>query len=448
MIYAVPLSWWVLGLVGVAGLVLGALLLVGRVPLGYTVRNLVVRWRITVVTALAFTAVVGLLTVLLAFVNGMYRLTQGSGQPGNVLVLSDGATDELMSNLSHSDTGDVERQPGVLTIKDAKGNDQALCSREVYMIVTQPIANYPGERERRRFVQVRGIVDPEIAGAVHGLTLLEGQWFSDAGVQDLPGGAAGGSDQAIQCVIGESAARELGKDVGKYRLEVGDIFDLGPRQWAIVGVMKSGGSTFDSEIWGKQQILGPLFGKDRYTSLVLRTADAESAEALAKYLSKDFKKAALAAQPESKYYQSLQTTNQQFLVAILVVAAVMAIGGVFGVMNTMFAAISARTKDIGVMRILGFTGPQILVAFFLEGLTIALVGGLLGCALGYLCNGWTASSIISSGQGGGGKTIVLELTVDSLVLAVGVLFSLFTGTLGGLLPAWTAMRLKPLEALR
>jgi ABC-type lipoprotein release transport system permease subunit len=228
----------------------------------------------------------------------------------------------------------------------------------------------------------------------------------------------------------------------------GDVFELGPRKWVITGVMKSGGSTFDSEIWAKQQIVGPLFGKDRFTSLVLRTADAAEAEKLASMLTKDYKKAALAAQPETKYYSSLQSTNQQFLFAIMVVAAVMAIGGIFGVMNTMFAAVSQRIRDIGVLRILGFSGPQILVSFFLEGLAIALLGGLLGLAIGYCFDGWRASSIISSGQGGGSKTIVLELSVDGLVLAAGVLFTLLTGTLGGLLPAWTAMRLKPLDALR
>jgi ABC-type lipoprotein release transport system permease subunit len=443
--FEIPLSWWIIGIVAASLLLIGVLALVGRVPLGYNLRSLLVRWRITLITALAFTTVVALLTVLLAFVNGMYVLTQGSGQPGNVLVLSDGATDELFSNLTFADIGDVERQPGVLTTKRSDGTEEPLCSREVYIIANQRIANQPG---RGRFVQVRGIVDPVISAEVHALELLDGQWFSDAGVQELPAKPDGSREQAIQCVMGESVAAELGKDQNKSKLVVGDVFELGPRKWIITGIMKSGGSTFDSEIWGKQQIVGPLFGKDRFTSLVVRTANAEEAQKLARFLTTDYKKAALAAQPETKYYASLQSTNQQFLFAIMVVAAVMALGGIFGVMNTMFAAVSQRIRDIGVLRILGFSGPQILVSFFLEGMAIALVGGLLGVAVGYLSDGWRASSIISSGQGGGSKTIVLELSVDGLVIAAGILFTLVTGTLGGLLPAWTAMRLKPLDALR
>jgi hypothetical protein len=445
MIYSVPLSWFLLGGVMLGAVVLLVLLAVGRIPLRYNLRSLLVRWRITLVTALAFTTVVGLLTVLLAFVNGMYVLTQGSGLPQNVLVLSDGATDELFSTLTYADLGDVERQPGVLSLTRSDGTQEPLCSREVYIVANQRLANQPG---RGRFVQVRGIVDPIISATVHDLELAEGQWFSEAGVQELAPRPDGSSDQAIQCVLGEGVAMELAKDFGKRRLEVGDVFELGPRKWVVVGIMKSRGSTFDSEIWGKHQIVGPLFGKDRFTSLVLRTGSPAEAERLAEYLSRDYKKAALSAQPENRYYASLQSTNQQFLFAILVVAAVMAMGGIFGVMNTMFAAVSQRIRDIGVLRVLGFSGPQVLVSFFLEGLMIALVGGLVGVALGSLSDGWRASSIISGGAGGGGKTIILELHVDSLVLAAGLLFTLVTGTLGGLLPAWTAMRLKPLDALR
>jgi ABC-type antimicrobial peptide transport system permease subunit len=113
----------------------------------------------------------------------------------------------------------------------------------------------------------------------------------------------------------------------------------------------------------------------------------------------------------------------------------------------MFAAISQRIKDIGVLRILGFASWQILVSFLLESLVIALVGGLLGCALGYLANGWSASSIVGSGQGGG-KSVVLKLVVDANTLATGMLLTLVMGGLGGLLPALSAMRLKPLDSLR
>lgn len=445
-----------------------------KVPFSYNLRNLVLRWRTTLLSALAFTLVVGLMTVMLAFVNGMYRLTESSGVPGNVIILADGATDELFSNLGYGDIKEIQLRPEVL--KDDEG--KPLASWEVYVVVNQPIQVrrcprcgqlVPVDRfaERllehddppcpgsgtvvagsrgRRFLQVRGIDDPVRSGIVHNLPLKPGgAWFSQAGVQPLPGGSAG--EQAIQAVIGEGLSRELGRDAGKRALEPGDVFELGPRKWIVTGVMDSSGSTFDSEVWTKFQLAGELFGKQTYTTCVLRTGDPEAAEALAADLSANYKKPAVSAKPETEYYSQLNNTNQQFLGAILVIVVIMAIGGVFGVMNTMFAAINQRTKDIGVLRIIGFAPWQILVSFFLEALLLALLGGLLGCALGMLANGWSASSIMSSGPGGG-KSVMLKLVVDWKILGVGMLFSLLMGCFGGLFPALSAMRLKPLDAVR
>src|SRR5207245_1526475 len=149
-----------------------------------------------------------------------------------------------------------------------------------------------------------------------------------------------------------------------------------------------------------------------------------------------------------EYYSRLSQTNRQFLFAIVFVAIIMAVGGVFGVMNTMFAAISQRTKEIGVLRVLGYKRWQILASFLLESLAIALAGGLLGCAVGYLADGWTATSIVQGGQGGGGKSVVLRLVVDHEILMCGLLFTLVMGRLGGLIPALSAMRLRILESLR
>ena len=125
---------------------------------------------------------------------------------------------------------------------------------------------------------------------------------------------------------------------------------------------------------------------------------------------------------------------------------VMSVGGIFGVMNTMFAAVSQREGDIGVLRLLGFNRRQVLVSFLLESLFIALAGGLLGCAIGSLCDGWTANSV--AGGHGGGKFIVLQLAVSAKIIATGLFLSLMMGFIGGLFPSLSAMRMKPLDALR
>jgi len=427
------------------------LLAVGKVPLSYNVRNLTVRWRTTILTALAFTLVVSLLVVMLAFVNGMRRLTEGTGVPGNVLVLADGATDETFSNLAIGELTEIESLPQVL-----RDSGRPMASRESYLIVNQPVADPQPGKTKRRFLPIRGVMEPVLAAKVHGLDLLPGgQWFSQAGVREAPGGARSGPP-LIEAVLGEGIARELAGDRtpeqnaaarNPQRLDPGDTFALGNRTWLVVGVLASSGSTFNSEIWAKQALVGPIFGKENFTTLVVRTEDAETAHRLKDFLNQEYKKAAVDAFVETDYYEDLNETNQQFLVAIIFVTLVMSVGGVFGVMNTMFAAISQRTKDIGVLRLLGYSRGHILVSFLLESLVIGLLGGLLGCAVGMLADGWTATSVVS-GQSGGGKLVVLTLAVDASTLAKGILVTLVMSGLGGLLPAWSAIHLRALDALR
>ena len=498
-----------IGFGGAAGLIV-LLIVLSKVPLSYNIQNLLVRWRTTFLTGLAFTMVIGLLTVMLAFVKGMYVLTQSSGQPRNVMVLAEGSTDEGFSNLDISKVGDIEAQDAV-----ARDGQQPLLSREAYIIVNQPVdASVPG-RPERRFLQMRGIDDSPLTGRVHGLPLQPGgSWLSTSGVRELP--PKGDSKEpvnAYEVILGEGIAREMGADRPEAmskpqlnRLDVGDTFQVNGRVWVIVGVLKSAGSTFDSEVWAKRSIIGPMFGSESYSTLVLQASKdfhrdqraaykeerlAKIAEAKAKaadikkraaeakaagqefteepdpiptwtepksddhwdaemvkaYFNNDYKKASVNAVVETDYFESLNQLNQQFLYAIIFVTIILSVGGVFGVMNTMFAAINQRMKDIGVLRLLGYRRRSILVCFLLESVLIAMIGGLLGVALGSLSDGWTASSIVGSGQGGG-KFVVLRLTVDAQVLAVGCLLSLTLGFVGGLIPSLSAMRLSALDALR
>jgi ABC-type antimicrobial peptide transport system permease subunit len=213
------------------------------------------------------------------------------------------------------------------------------------------------------------------------------------------------------------------------RLDVGDIMRMGGRQWRIVGVMKSAGSTFDSEVWALRSLVAPLFGKNTYTSLVLRAENIRAARGLKKFFNDEFKKAAVQAQLETEYFASLSKTNEQFLYAIVGVAAIMAVGGAFGVTNTMLAAVAQRSKDIGVLRILGYSRWQVQLCFLVESLLIALAGGAIGCQ-------------------GGGKTVILKLIVDSEIVLRCMALSVVMGLIGGLYPALTTLRLRPLDIIR
>src|SRR5262245_4947350 len=440
-----------LGLLAIAGVIMGliavawALLPVTKVPLSYNLRNLQVRWKTTLVTALAFTMVIGLLTVMLSFVRAMYRLTQESGVPGNVMILSDGANDEAFSNLPKGVS--IALLPADIQAAIEKDEDgKFLAVKEVYAIVNHKIPDAPEGGRQRRFIQMRGLDDPYIAAKVHNVKLKPGgRWWSASGVQETARGLA-----YIEVVVGDGIARTFGQDKGKSTVELGEVLSIGPREWIVVGIMEASGSSFANEIWARDSAVQETYARFNYNTYVARTKDEETAKkgvALVKEYRAGEK--SFAAFTEKEYYERLSQTNMQFLATFMFIALIMAIGGVLGVMNTMFAAISQRAADIGVMRLLGFSRWQILMSFMLESLVIAFVGGLMGCALGYLlADGYTASSIVSAGQGGGGKSVVLTLKVEPLILGVGMLFTFLMGAVGGLVPSLSAMGLKPLESLR
>lgn len=434
----------------VAAALLFAVLPGQKVPLRYIVRNLQVRWKTSLVTALAFTLVVGMLVYMLAFVQGMDVLNQSSGNPGNLLVLSDGSTDEAFSNLAGNVS--IFELPQDLQNRIQKDPDGKFwATREVYVIVTHMIPGGGAGGRKRRFVQMRGIDNPDIAAKVHDLELEPGgRWWSESGVKRITYEQNGSQVEgtAYEVVLGDGVAKTFGQDKGKPKVEPGEILDIGPRKWYVVGVMKPNASTFGSEIWTHDEHIKKNFGRENsYSSFVIRAADPNEVP-LAIEAIKKYQAVSLLAQSEPEYYAKLNQTNQQFRGAFLFVGFVMAIGGVMGIMNTMFAAISQRTKDIGVLRLLGFTRFQILMSFLLESLLIAFLGALLGCAIGYLvADGTTASSIMSSGPGGG-KSVVLRRTVTPQILWTGIQAALMMGVIGGLVPSISAMRLRPLESLK
>jgi ABC-type lipoprotein release transport system permease subunit len=420
---------------------------IAKVPVRYNLRNLQIRWKSTLVTALAFTLVVALLTVMLAFVKGMSRLTEGSGRPGNIVVLSQGAVDEAFSDLPPAISvfhlpKDIQEM--VRREKDQDGKPgQFWAVKEVYVVANQELPPSEKGEEGERFLQIRGIDDPLLAAKVHEIELEKGNWFSPSGVNQQTG--------YYEIVLGDGMAKVLGSDQGGEPLGPGATVTIGPRQWYVAGVMKPSGSVFGSEIWARDQQVARYFGNVKdgavsYNSFVVRVKDPKLAREAAEQIKKVTTQGSFEAFPEEEYYAKQNQTNQQFLGAVMVVAVVMAFGGILGIMNTMFAAISQRTKDIGVLRLLGFTRWQILRSFLLESVVIAFLGGLLGCGLGALSHGWTATSLVAGEANG--KIVVLKLVVDGSTIAAGMLFTLLMGAAGGLIPAAVSMRLRPLESLR
>jgi ABC-type lipoprotein release transport system permease subunit len=352
--------------------------------------------------------------------------------------LKDGANDEMFSDIN---IDDVHRtlfslwSTDDLVTQDSDGSKWV--SFEVYGNVTQELQEHgPDGRASYRIVQVRGIEEPTMAGKVHGLAILPGgRWFSRSGTE---------------CVMGKSLAHEL-------NLKIGDIFQPRgglPPAWELVGILDSVGSPFDREIWAKREDVGKYFGKDNeekkqsfYTTIVLRLPDYDIAKKACEHY-RDLPDIKVNAMPEKDYYIKLTENLKTFQGSAVFIAIIMAVGGCFGLMNTMFAAVSQRIKDIGVLRIIGYSKLQILISFLFESMLIALLGGTLGILAGMSFNGIEQQGQLSAGQGSPGKTVVFKMVVDDKVIRTAFVFSFAMGLLGGVIPAVTAMRLKPLDAVR
>jgi putative ABC transport system permease protein len=380
------------------------------VPLSYNYRNLRVRWKTTLMTASGFTLVVAALVVMLAFIHGIEAACATTGEAENVILLSKGNNDEVLSQMERGLVSQVENSKGVAL--DAAS--QPIASRELFMVV-----HHQNERTGAfRFLQVRGVLP--VAFRVHTqLRVSEGRAFRPS---------------QSEILIGKGVQREN-------HFQVGDAIEMGRKRWKIVGVFEAGGAAFESEVWCDLNELASQFRREGvYSSVVLRAPTPRGAEELAERLSGS-RSVSVEAMTEPKYYQKQSEQTKIMQTAAWVIAWFMGVGAMFGVMNTMFAAIGQRTKDIAVLRIMGFESGDILLSFLLEAILIAAIGGLLGVVLGAATNGLTRSASI------GARQIDFAFRVDAGILTFAALFTLVMGILGGLLPALSAMRIKPLEAL-
>lgn len=381
------------------------------VPFSYSYRNLLVRWRTTLMTACGFMLVVMALIVMLAFVNGVQTVCAGSGEAQNVLVMKEGNFDEVLSQINHGMALKAETAPEVL--RDSSG--RLLSSRELFMALTQ----WDDELNTYYQLQARGVYP--VAIAVHSqVRLMEGRMFRR---------------NYHEVIVGRSMAFQR-------HIKLGDKIPIGYGRWEVVGLFEAAGSAFESEAWCDLNQLAEHFHREGiFSSVVLRTASPAAALRTVEYLKRS-RQVAVEAKTEVAYYEQQAEQTNVIRTGAIVVAIFMAIGAIFGVTNTMFAAIGERVKDIAVMRLLGFQRRDILLSFLLEALLIAMIGGALGVLLGYAVNGLTLSTAL------GAKSIAFAFKVDTPILASAAIFAFLMGVIGGSLPAISAMRVDPLQSMR
>jgi ABC-type lipoprotein release transport system permease subunit len=385
-----------------------------KLPLTYNLRNLTVRRTSNLMAALGIALVVMVLVWVLALAQGFQRALAHTGSPNRALLMRGGATSEVQSYIAR-ETADILRVMPEVAIDDA---GRPLASAELVVIVSLPkrsdgsISNVVVRGVSKSALQLR----PE-------LHVVQGRTFQ-------PG--------MSEVLVGRQLAKRV-RGCG-----VGESLTFGGRTWQVVGVFDAGGSGFESEVWGDGEILIPAFDRDGYSSMTLALRDPKELAALKARAEAD-PRLHVQVQSELAYYEAQSESLAGFLRgAGVVIAGLMAFGAMAGALNTMFAAVNTRTREIGTLMALGFPRWSVLGGFLLESMLLAAAGGVVGCALGSLVHG------VSTGTTNWASFSELdfEFRVTPAILGAALLFAVVMGAIGGLLPAARAARMQVSEALR
>ncbi|MBD7954336.1 ABC transporter permease [Stenotrophomonas sp. Sa5BUN4] len=422
VVLAVGLAGWIWlpwqGVLIVAVLVALWLVLTrgGRLALAATrigIASLPQRWGASSVIVVGIAGVVGVLVAMLAMGAGFQSTLNSTGDDTTAIVLRGGSQAETNSVITRDQIPLLSTLPGVA--RDEKG--RALLSAELSQVVNL-VSRSDGTDVNAQF---RGV--GEMAWAVHDrVRIIEGRRFA-SGKREM--------------VVGQGAKTQF-RD-----MDVGSTLTLGNQAWTVVGVFASG-DAHDSELWTDVDTLATTYQRDSLQSVTVRTDGKPGFEQF---------KAAVAGDPRLKLevettrlYYSKQGGGLTTLINILgkVIGTIMAIGAVFGALNTMYAAVATRAREIATMRAIGFRGLPVVTAVMLETMLLALLGGLLGCAIAWLLfNGYSVSTI-----GSNFSAVVFKFHVSPELLWSGLKWALGIGLVGGLFPALRAARLPITTALR
>lgn len=373
------------------------------------------RWGSAVTAAVGVAGVVGVLVAVLSISEGFRRTLAGSGAPDVAVVMRGGSQSEMNSILARDEVRVVEDAPGVLRTPEGPA-----ASAELFVVVDVPkrstgtMANVP----------LRGVQDAAFE-VRRNLEIVEGRRFT-------PG--------RNEVIVGSGAAVEFAG------LEVGRTLRWGETEWTVVGRFETGGTVAESEIWCDVGVLAPAYRRgSSYQAVYARLESPEAYEEFAATLESD-PRLDVSVQRESAYYAEQSRALTTFIsVAGNLIALLMGVGAVFGALNTMYTAVSARTREIATLRALGFRAGPVVLSVLAESLALALAGGLAGGALAYLAfDGFRAATLNwqSFSQVAFAFRVTPALVVQGLVLALAI------GLVGGLFPALRAARLPVATALR
>ena len=366
-------------------------------------------------TIVGIAGVVAVLVGVLSIGAGFRAAMTSSGSPDKAIVLRSGADSEMVSGLDHETTRVIADSPGV-----ARTGEGPLASAELFVLIDLPKRTTGTDAN----VPLRGI-DPAAFTVRDNINIVEGRtngWGKN------------------EVIVGSGAAKEFAG------LDVGGTIKVGPSDWSVVGIFSAGGGVAESEIWCDGKVLQEAYKRgDTYQSVYAKLNSAGA------FL--DFSNS-LASNPrlnvkilrQTEYYADQSTAMTRLITGLgFPIAFLMAIGAVFGALNTMYSAVSARTREIATLRALGFGRGAVVASLMIESLVLALVGGVIGGSLAYIAfNGFHTSTMNWQSF----SQVAFAFKVTPALLVLGIVWAALIGLIGGLFPAIRAARLPIAAALR
>jgi putative ABC transport system permease protein len=384
-------------------------------PLSYNVRNVRVRWQVTLLAVSGIALVVAVFAVLMAMSEGFRAALRSTGRTDNAIIVQRGSASELTSGVPLD-----QRNMIIVDDRVARGPDgQPVAAWDWVVVLSLPKAT-DGQPTN---VTLRAVT-PRAFEVRGGIQVREGRSFTPGLDEVIVGRKLTDRIQGIH----------LGGDV-KYQ----------QKRFRIVGIFDSSGGAFESEVWGDYDTMGALFQRGSGSnSLVVRMKDPKDIPTLDRWI-RSQPQMQLQALEERKYYEEQAGPLSSILRSLAnFVALVMGVGAVFGAMNTMYAVVAARTREIGTLRALGFSRRSILLSFLIESVFLALIGGAVGCLLALPMHGYSTGT----GQTQSFSEIAFAFRITPAIVLTAMVFATVMGVIGGLLPAVRGARLPITSALR
>lgn len=386
------------------------------IPLKYNLRNLMVRKVSTGMTVFVVCLVVTVFLFVLSLWQGVNRTLSVTASTRNILTLRVGSQAEMQSVVTRDQYEMIRALPGI----ERNASGEPLVSPELLTLV-----NVPRMDGKTSNVQVRGL-EPVGFEMRPGVKLVDGRMFN------------AGTGEAI---VSKNLASRFAN------MKLGDVIHQGNFRWAVVGHFDAGGSAYESEIWTDVKDLQAQTKRQIFSSIFVRASDPDSALRYIETVKAD-QRLKLEGKTEKKYYEEQMVTGAPIKVLAILVGIFTAIGASFGAMNTMYAQVAARTREIGTLRAIGFSSVAILVSFVLEALFLCAVGGVAGTLLAFVLFNLLVTAPTGTMNFRTFSEILFNFRLTPPLIAGGIVFSLAMGLFGGFFPAWRASRLKIVNALR